>query len=78
MNRDVISFNFKKKLIKNQYFDFYFLNQDFLFTIMSPTLYFCILIDNIHSEGTVSQIFNLGPSFYFMSKNGKPFVIFCN
>ena len=45
---------------------------------MSATLYFCILIDNIHLEGTVSQIFNLGPSFYFMSKNGKLFVIFCN
>ena len=29
MNKDVISLNFKKILIKNQYFDFYFLNQDF-------------------------------------------------
>ena len=38
---------------------------------MSATLYFCILIDNIHLEGTVSQIFNLGPSFYFMSKKGN-------
>ena len=33
-------------------------------------------MDNIHLEGTVSQNFNLGPSFYFMSKNGKRFTIF--
>ena len=29
-------------------------------------------------EGTVSQIFYLGPSFYFMTKNGKLFVFFEN
>ena len=34
-------------------------------------------MDNIHLEGTVSQNFNLGPGFYFMSKNGKIFTIFC-
>ena len=27
-------------------------------------------VDNLHMQGTVSQIFYLGPSFYFMSKNG--------
>ena len=27
-----------------------------------------------HLEGTVSQIFYLGPSFYFMTKNGKHFI----
>ena len=27
-------------------------------------------INNIHTQGTVSQIFYLGLSFYFMSKNG--------
>ena len=29
-------------------------------------------------EGTVSQIFYLGLSFYFMTKNGKLFVFFEN
>ena len=33
-------------------------------------------IDNILMEGTVSQNFDLGPSFYFMLKKGKLFVIF--
>ena len=27
-------------------------------------------------EGSVSQILDLGPSFYFMTKNGKRFAIF--
>ena len=45
---------------------------------MSPTLYFCIYKDNIHFEGTMSEIFDSGPSFYFMSKNGELFVIFFN
>ena len=31
---------------------------------------------HIHLEGTMSQIFNLGLSFYFMSKNGKHFLNF--
>ena len=29
-----------------------------------------------HLEGTVSQIFYLGPSFYFMTKKGKHFINF--
>ena len=29
-----------------------------------------MLVDNIHVEGTVSQIFFLGIIFYFMTKNG--------
>ena len=33
------------------------------------------VVDNTHMEGTVSQIFDIGPSFYFMIKNGKLFVI---
>ena len=67
----MISFNFKKILIKNQYFDFYFLNQDFLFTIMSPTLYFCNLIDNIHLEGTMSQILIYVLVFILCQKTGN-------
>ena len=37
---------------------------------------FLPLVDNTQIEGTVSQIFDKGPSFYFMIKNGKLFVIF--
>ena len=35
---------------------------------------FLPVVDNIQMEGTVSQIFDIGPSFYFMIKNGKHFV----
>ena len=34
--------------------------------------------DNIALEGTVSQIFDLGPSFYFIWKNGKLLPHFSN
>ena len=33
-------------------------------------LKFCMHVPNIYVEGTVSQIFVLGLSFHFMSKNG--------
>ena len=33
------------------------------------------VINNSHMEGTVSQIFYIAPSFYFMIKNGKIVVI---
>ena len=52
------------------------MKQDFVFTIMSSDLKLSELVDNIHLEGTVSQIFYLGPTFYFMSKNGKLFIRF--
>ena len=45
---------------------------------MSSTLKLNDPADNIHFEGTVSQILYLGPTFYFMSKNRKLFTIFCN
>ena len=45
---------------------------------MSSTLRLNDPADNIHLEGTVSQILDLGPTFYFMAKNGKLFTIFCN
>ena len=31
---------------------------------------------NIHLKGTMSQNFKIGPSFLFMSKNGKIFLLF--
>ena len=32
------------------------------------------VVDNRHMEGTVFQIFDIAPSFYFMIKNGELFV----
>ena len=77
-NVDANKCTYQKILNRFLFFYFIFFNQDFEFTIMSPTLYFCYPIDNIHFEGTVSQILDLGLSFYFMSKNGKLFANFCN
>ena len=37
-----------------------------------------VLVNNIHMERMVSQILILGPSFYFMTKNGKLFDIIFN
>ena len=36
---------------------------------------FSLVVDNTQMEGKVSQIFDIGPSFDFMIKNGKLFVI---
>ena len=52
-----------------------FLNQDFSLNIELTLLKLSRYI-NILMEGIMSQNFGLGLSFYFMSKNGKPFVIF--
>ena len=59
------------------FFHFYFLNRDFPFTFISPPLQVGNLVDNIHLEGTVSQIFHLGLSYHFILKNGKLFGIIC-
>ena len=51
-----------------------FLNVHFSKTIAYKDFKFCLLSPHIHLEGTVSQIFHLGLSFYFMSINGKHFL----
>ena len=56
--------------IKIVFFHFYFLDQDFFLTIISITLVFGDLVENVHLEGRISQNFDLGPSFHFMTKNG--------
>ena len=61
---------------KNLFFDQIVLNFHFSVTIAYKDLKFCLLSLHIHSEGIVSQFFYLGLSFYFMSKNGKPFLKF--
>ena len=50
------------------------MNVIFSITIAYKDFKFCVLSLHTHSEGTVSQIFDIGFSFYFMSKNGKHFV----
>ena len=61
-----MKFDLKKKLIKNQFFHFYFLNSDILLTIEITIIKFYTDVKNIHIEGTVSQILYLGLSFYFI------------
>ena len=57
-----------KILIYYRFFQFYFLNKDISVTVYVIDLIFSVCIPNIQPEGRVSQIFDLGPSFYFMSK----------
>ena len=66
----------RKYRLKSYFSTFIFLNQDFLFTIISPTLKLCNPIDNVHSERAVSHILNSGPTLCFMLKYGEHFVIF--
>ena len=37
-----------------------------------------VCIHKVLVEGSLSQNFYLGPSFYFMSKNGQLFALFSN
>ena len=61
---------------KNPNFDQIFLNVNFSITIAYKDFKFCLLSLHIHSEGTVSQIFNFGLSCYFMSKKRNHFLKF--
>ena len=65
---------YQKYNSKNLFFDQIFLNFHYSVTFAYIDLKFCLLSLHIHSEGTVSQIFDLGLSFHFMSKNGKHFL----
>ena len=56
-------------LILNLFFHFYFFNIDISLNIYTLVIKFYTGALNIPPEGTVSQIFYLGPSFYFMTKN---------
>ena len=51
---------------KIKIFHVIFLNKDISIIIADIILRFCILVLHILPEGSVSQIFYLGPSFYFM------------
>ena len=54
----------------NRIFHFYYLNMDFSVTIYIIKMKFSVCIITVLPEGRVSQIFDLGPSFHFMAKNG--------
>ena len=56
----------KKQKIKDLFVQFYFLNMDILLDNKLPVIQFCTDVKNIHMEGTVSQIFYSGLSFYFI------------
>ena len=59
-----------KEQEKKLFSHFYFLNKDISLNIQAKIMKFQTHVKNIHMEGTVSQIFYIGPSFYFVSKNG--------
>ena len=51
---------------KNLIFHVIFLNKDNTVTTLDITMKISMTVLHTHSEGSVSQIFYLGPSFYFM------------
>ena len=66
----MINLIFRELLILNHFLDFYFLNMDISLNICFSEMKFCTLAHNILLEGSVSQNFDFGLSFYFMTKNG--------
>ena len=53
-----------KKYIRKLFSHFYFLNVDIFLTMRDLTFKFYIHIKNITVEGTVSQIFDIGPGSF--------------
>ena len=51
---------------ENMFFYDIFLNKDISITVQDMAMKFWMNNLHIHLEGGVSQIFDLGPSFYFM------------
>ena len=51
---------------KIQCFHIIFLNKDISITIKDNAMKFCKALLHTHSKGSVSQVFYLGLSFYFM------------
>ena len=59
-----------KREFRNCNFSYIFLNWNISVIIGAKLIKLCTLVVNAHWEGTVSQIFYLGLSLYFM-KSGK-------
>ena len=55
-------------------FHIFFFNVIISIASVCLSLQFLPAVDNVHMEGAVSQIFDIGPTFYFMLKNKKLFV----
>ena len=70
--------NEQNNKFKNLIFHNYFLYVNFSLPIAHRDFKSCLRSLHTHLEGTVSQIFDIGLGFYFMSKNGKHFVKFVN
>ena len=61
-----MTFDLKKQQIEHLIFHFYFLNSDISIIIELTVIPFYTDVKNISVEGTVSQIFYLGLSLYFI------------
>ena len=61
-----MKFDLKKNLNKNLFFHFNFLNINISLIMKLPVLKVYTDVKNTRMEGTVSQIFYLGLSFYFI------------
>ena len=72
MRLDLFIKIYKSKL----YFFTYFLNRDFFLAVISITLLFGDLVDNVHLEGTLSQNFDLKSKFSFNDKKWGTFYYF--
>ena len=66
----LMNWKIKNLLIKNRFFHFYFLNSDISGNIKVINMKFSVRFLKVRPEGSVSQIFDLGLGFNFMSKNG--------
>ena len=56
----------EENISENSFLHFYFLNVNISLTIQDPIFKFYICIKNITIEGTVSQIFDIGPHSFSM------------
>ena len=63
-----------RNLSENYFLNFYFLNVDISLVKHGLQLQFCICIDNITGEGTVSQNFDIGPGSVFRKFRKKYFL----
>ena len=61
-----MSFFFTEEKSKILNFNVIFFNKNISITVADINRTFCISVVHTLPEGTVSQIYNLGPSLYFM------------
>ena len=60
--------------VKDPILHYYFLNKDISVTDKENSLEFSRVVLEVSLEGSMSQIFYLGPSFYFMLCRTKYFI----